>query len=57
MLGKARCGKAFGGVDKFEWLKKLVDEMRKALHNLISLLLTQRRKTVAKFGAVERCDL
>jgi len=46
-----------GGVGKLGWLKKLVDEAMKTLHNLISLLLMQRRKTVTKFGAVERCDL
>jgi hypothetical protein len=27
-------------------VKKLVDELQKSLHNLVSLLLTQRRKTV-----------
>jgi hypothetical protein len=39
------------------WLKKLVDELRKGLHNLVSLLLTQQRKTAVQLTAGARRDL
>ena len=43
--GRASSGKAFGGVGRFRKLKKPVDDVAKVLHNLVSLLLMQRRRT------------
>jgi hypothetical protein len=44
------------GVGRFGKLKKPVDDAAKVLHNLVSLLLMQRRRTkrcrVAEVGAV-----
>ena len=43
--GRASSGKAFGEVGRFRKLKKPVDAVAKVLHNLVSLLLMQRRRT------------
>ena len=43
--GRASSGKAFGGVGRFRKLKKPVDAVAKVLHNLVSLLLMQLRRT------------
>jgi hypothetical protein len=37
--------------------KNTVDKEKKILHNLASLLLMQRRKTVAKFECLAMCSL
>jgi hypothetical protein len=40
-------GRASWRSQQVEWLQKPVDEARNVLHNLVSLLLMQRRKTEA----------
>jgi hypothetical protein len=53
------CGNGLGQFDRFakfersvERSEKTVDAMRKVLHNLASLLLTQQRKTGGTEGEV-----
>ena len=43
--GRASSGKAFSEVGGLGKLEKPVDDVAKVLHNLVSLLLMQRRRT------------